>query len=355
MTKAVCLYSGGLDSILAIHLVLKAAELKIVIIPIKFITPFFDYKNKEELEKEAAYLKERFNIKLRTVDLTNEYLRLLDKPKHGFGKNLNPCIDCKILMLEKAKEIMQKEKAEFIFSGEVVGQRPKSQMRDKLLIIEKEAALENILLRPLSAKLLKETAIEKKGILNREKLYDISGRSRSVQLTLAQKFDIRYFTTPSGGCLLTDHEYARKLKIIKEKIKLNSHLVKFLKWGRVFIIKNKLFVVGRNDDENKKLLYLAENRDLIIQPKEIPGPLCVFICDSKVSGHPQDGKFLKVLCSICAKYTLKRDSDKDKKILVQYGEKSVEMATMVNLRELILKNSLRVKAASKEEIRSYSI
>src|SRR4030042_3075250 len=118
MTKAVGLYSGGLDSILAIHLVLKAADLKIVIIPIKFITPFFDYKNKEELEKEAAYLKERFNIKLRTVDLTNEYLRLLDKPKHGFGKNLNPCIDCKILMLEKAKEIMQKEKAEFIFSGE---------------------------------------------------------------------------------------------------------------------------------------------------------------------------------------------------------------------------------------------
>ncbi|MFH0854226.1 MAG: hypothetical protein V1891_01910 [bacterium] len=340
--KAICLYSGGLDSILAIQIIRDAAKGEVEIIPIRFITPFFDYKNEEEIKKETAYLKAKFNITLKNIDLTAKYIKLLYSPKYGFGKNLNPCIDCKILMIKTAKKIMEKENANFIFTGEVVGQRPKSQMKNKLFLIEREAKLDGYLLRPLSAKLLDKTIPEKTGIVDRKKLYDINGRSRSVQLKLAEKYNIEYFATPSGGCLLTDFEYARKLKIIKEKIKLTEHLLKFLKWGRIFMVKNKILIIGRNDLENKKLLKLASYNDLLIQPKEIPGPLCVLINNQKASGRLPHQKILKILCSICAKYSFKKNFNIKSIVKIQFGKKNSTMDNIENLKGLLLKEATEI-------------
>lgn len=336
LLKAISLYSGGLDSILAIETVLAAATEKIEIIPIKLITPFFNFKTVEEEKKEIDYIKRRFGFELRLIDITDDFLKILDAPKYGYGKNLNPCVDCKILMLKKAKEIMEKNKALFIFTGEVAGQRPKSQKIDKLRIIEKEAGLDDYLLRPLSAKLLKETLAEKNGIIDRNKLFDISGRSRNRQLKMAKFYNIEYFATPSGGCLLTDPEYARKLKIIKEKFHVYNHLLNFLRWGRIFLIDEHLFIVGRNDFENRQILKLVSEDDLLLQPLEIPGPLCVILGGAKVLGYHETSKILNTAASICVKFTVKEN----KKIKVQYGLKNKEMEKIEELIKLRLENTL---------------
>jgi len=343
--KAIGLYSGGLDSILAVQAVLDAARIPIEIVLIRFITAFFDYKNEDEFNKESEYLKKRFNIDLKIIDITEDYLEILDKPRYGYGKNLNPCIDCKILMLKKAKEIMEKEKANFVFTGEVIGQRPKSQQKDTMRLIEKGAGLEGYLLRPLSAKLLKEIIAEQDGLMDRKKMLSINGRSRREQLEIAKKNNIKYFATPSGGCLLTDKEYSRKLGIIKEKIGLNAHILKFVGKGRLFIIDKQLFIVGRNELENKKLLKLVKKNDLLFQPEKTPGPLCVFLRTSQVSAYLKDIKKLKVLACICAKYTVKNQ----KTLTIQYGFKKDRLKNIQDLRTLKL--SYEINISCKEDMK----
>lgn len=344
--KAISLYSGGLDSILAIKIVLEAANQGLDIIPIKFFTPFFNYRNEQEKEKERSYLREKFHIELRLIDLTDEFLKILAHPYYGYGKNLNPCIDCRILMLKKAKEVMEKEHAAFILTGEVAGQRPKSQKMDKMKIIEKQAGLNGYVLRPLSAKLLDFTKPEKENIINRSKLFDISGRSRYMQMKLAKKHDIKYFTTPSGGCLLTDPEYARRLKVIMGKAPLDAHIANCLRWGRAFIIGKKLLIVGRNDFENKKLLQLAREKDLLIQPKKIPGPICLFIENRNFISEE-----LNQAVAICAKFTIKET----KKIKVQYGIKQTLMDSMENLKNLELDGYLETIPMAPELLGEFKV
>lgn len=350
--KAISLYSGGLDSILAIVILLQAAKVKLEIIPVKFVTPFFNYRDEKQERRERDYLKEKFNVNLQIIDITDAFLEILDKPKYGYGKNLNPCIDCKILMLKKARDIMQKEKSSFVFTGEVIGQRPKSQKFDKMRLIEKQTELEGYLLRPLSAKLLKETLPEKENIINRNGLLSINGRSRDIQLSLAKDYDLKYFTTPSGGCLLTDPEYARKVKKLKEKLDLNSHILKFVRWGRIFLIKNKLLVVGRNDFENKKILKLAAKDDLLIQPKEIPGPLCAFLNGGKVIEDQFGEQYLTILASICAKFTIKKEY---KLIQVQYDTKKKEMDKIENLKDLRLEKVCGIYPILDEHLMQYIV
>lgn len=351
LLKAVGLYSGGLDSILAIEAVLAAAKRRIEIIPIKLITPFFNFKTVDDEKKEIDYLKKRFGLELRLIDITDDFLKILDKPKYGYGKNLNPCVDCKILMLKKAKEIMEKNKASFIFTGEVAGQRPKSQKIDKLRIIEREAGLEDYLLRPLSAKLLKETIVEKNGTIDRNKLFDISGRSRDKQLELVKYYNIDYFATPGGGCLLTDPEYARKLKIIKGKFPYNSHLLNFLRWGRIFLIYDHLFIVGRNDFENKKILKLTTEDDLLVKPKEIPGPLCALLSGAKVLRYLDAQKNLTAATSICARFSIKET----KAIEIQYGLKEKEMENIERLVDLKLENTLIITPIENYDLIQYQV
>jgi tRNA U34 2-thiouridine synthase MnmA/TrmU len=213
-SKALVLLSGGLDSILAAK-ILKNQGIKIT--ALSFRSYFFNEKN---AKKAAKNLK----IPIKIIDFSRENLGIVKNPKHGYGRAMNPCIDCHILMLKKAKEILEKEKfhpapepsarygASFVVTGEVLGQRPMSQNKNSLNLIEKESGLRGYLLRPLSAKLLEPTIPEKEGLIKREKLFDITGRSRKRQMALAKKWKIKWYPTPTGGCLLTDLGFGKRLK-----------------------------------------------------------------------------------------------------------------------------------------------
>jgi len=251
MIKALGLFSGGLDSILAVKLIQsQGIEVKLV----NFTTPFFPSKNAKEMAKQLS-------LKLKEFDVTRDYLKVLRNPKHGYGSFLNPCIDCKIFMLRKAKQYAKKIGAKFIFTGEVLGERPMSQNKNSLVLIEKESGLKGKLLRPLSAQLLPITEAERKWI-DRSKLLDIMGRRRERQIKLAKKFGIKDYPTPSGGCLLTNNEYAAKAKdLIESNKKISINDIKLLKIGRHFRYgKNKIIVV-RNEKENKELLKLKKSSD----------------------------------------------------------------------------------------------
>ncbi len=264
--KALVLFSGGLDSTLAIKVLVEQG---IEVVGITFITPF------THPSLEGA---KELNIPLKIVHLGEEYLEIVRSPKYGYGKNMNPCIDCKIFMLKKAKDYMVEVGAEFIATGEVLGERPKSQKKDAFWIIERDSDLKGLLLRPLSAKLLPATMVEEKGWVNREKLLNIQGRSRKPQMALAKEFGITTYETPAGGCLLTDPIFSRKLKdlltCLKDDTSLND--IQLLKFGRHFRLSPKTkIIVGRDDEENKKLLELAQGDDTLFKVVNFPGPITI--------------------------------------------------------------------------------
>ncbi|MCX7779263.1 MAG: hypothetical protein N2259_03440, partial [Patescibacteria group bacterium] len=215
-TKAVVLFSGGLDSQLVVK-ILK--EQKIKLIALYFILPFYPNYLKEK--KEVFNFAHREKIALKYIDCTKgklfqEYFAIVKKPKFGYGSGLNPCIDCRIFMLKKAKELMKKLKADLIATGEVLGERPMSQNLRALKWIEEETDLVNKILRPLSAKLLPETEAERKKLVDREKFYAFSGRRRVSQIELAKKYNLKNYPAPAGGCLLCDREFAKRLKTMLE-------------------------------------------------------------------------------------------------------------------------------------------
>jgi tRNA-specific 2-thiouridylase len=204
--KALALLSGGLDSTLAAKLILKQG---IDVVAVNFVTPFCLCKKGGCGATEAA---KQLGVPLKVVNVGDEYLKMVRKPKHGYGRNMNPCIDCRIFIVKKAKKYAKEVGAAFIFTGEVLDERPMSQHSRAMKIIEEESGLKGKILRPLSARLLPETDIEKKGLVDREKLLDIRGRSRKPQIKLAEKFNIKDYPCPAGGCLLTYREYANKLR-----------------------------------------------------------------------------------------------------------------------------------------------
>lgn len=263
-TKAIVLLSGGLDSILAVKLL---QEQNIDVEGICFYSNFFDCS----LAKKAAI---QLGIKLREIDISEEFLKFLKiKPKHGFGVGLNPCIDCHALMLKKAREIMEKEGFAFITTGEVLNERPMSQKKAALKIVEKESGLEGYLLRPLSAKLLEPINAENSGLVDREKLMDISGRSRQRQFELAKKFGIVDYPTPAGGCMLTQEGFARRLKeLMEQKLDFNFKDVELVKIGRHFWHRGVQIIFGRNKEENEQLVRSKQKGDIIIEPKNFAGP-----------------------------------------------------------------------------------
>jgi tRNA U34 2-thiouridine synthase MnmA/TrmU len=261
--KAILLFSGGLDSMLAAKILLEQG---IKVFPVFFKSYFFG----PEIAKKSAKI---LGLKLKVVDFSKEHLKIVKKPKFGYGSSMNPCLDCHILMLKKAKEIMKKEKFDFVATGEVLGERPMSQNRRALELVEKESSLEGYLLRPLSAKLLKSTILEKKGLIKRENLLDIQGRSRKRQIELAKKFGIKWFPSPAGGCLLTDLEFGKRLKELLEKYpNFGGEDVEILKLGRHFWIGKIKIVVGRNESENLKIKKLAKKGDVLVEMKNYPGP-----------------------------------------------------------------------------------
>lgn len=268
--KAVALLSGGLDSSLAIRLIQGQG---IEILALHFLIPFSKYNKQTVYESAAKKISDHLRVKLRIEYLEEEFLKILKNPAHGYGKNLNPCIDCKILMLKKAKKIMQEAGASFIITGEVLGQRPMSQNKKALAIIDGESGLKGLLVRPLCAKLLPPTLPEQKGWIKREKLKSFSGRGRNSQIKLAEELDIKEYPWPAGGCLLTDPHFCKRLNELMEHKECSLSNIGLLKVGRHFRVTPKFkLVIGRNEAENNRLLGLLEDKDLYLEPTEVPGP-----------------------------------------------------------------------------------
>jgi len=268
--RALLLFSGGLDSLLA-GKVLQAQGIEVW--AVRFITPFFHWGWRGREEEFDRLLQEKYGFRGLIRDISEEYLRMLRDPPHGFGSAANPCIDCKILMLRRAREMLPEVEADFLATGEVVGQRPLSQRRNLLRHIEKEAGVEGILLRPLCARRLPPTEPEKKGLVERERLYDFHGRGRKPQIRLAREFGITDYPTPAGGCILTDPTIGgriRRLLALRGGLSVREAELSLL--GRHFIEEGFWLVVGRRETENRRLVELARPEDRLFKIRGVPGP-----------------------------------------------------------------------------------
>ncbi|MCD5397696.1 7-cyano-7-deazaguanine synthase [candidate division NPL-UPA2 bacterium] len=272
MTKAIVLLSGGLDSILAVKLISSQG---IAVEAVNFST-VFSCASPDINHREIKKTSESLGVPLKIIDISREHLELVRHPHYGYGKNMNPCIDCHIFMLHQAGKYMKKVGASFLATGEVLGERPMSQRRDALKLIEKKSQWEGLVLRPLSAKLLEPTIPEKKGWIKREKLLDIEGRSRKPQIELAAKFGIKDYPSPAGGCLLTDAIFSARLKDLLQHSRAGLNDIHLLKVGRHFRLSSQAkLVVGRNEGENAKLLTLAQAGDLCFQAADFLGPVAL--------------------------------------------------------------------------------
>ena len=270
--KAIALLSGGLDSTLAARVMMEqGVELE----ALNFMTVFCTCTNRGATCLASQKAVETLGIPLKVFNVSEEYLGVVKHPQHGYGRNMNPCIDCRIFMLKKAKAYMEESGAAFIVTGEVLGQRPMSQRKDAMHLIEKEAGLEGLILRPLSAKVLPTTIPEKEGWVDRERLLNISGRSRKPQIELADHYGIHDYPCPAGGCLLTDPGFAKRMKdlmVYNPQFSLND--VHLLKMGRHFRFSNGVkLVVGRNEEENQKIQTFAQGEDILLKVSSFPGPL----------------------------------------------------------------------------------
>ncbi|BER93263.1 tRNA 4-thiouridine(8) synthase ThiI [Atrimonas thermophila] len=324
MRKAVGLFSGGLDSTLAALLVARQG---IKVVGVHFLSPF--WKKSTHVLKNAL----KFGFEVLEVELPEEYLEIVRNPVYGYGKNCNPCIDCKIFMLREARKIMEKVGASFVFTGEVVGQRPKSQLFWSLRVIERDSGLEGLLLRPLSAKLLPPTIPEREGLVDREKLLDIYGRSRKVQFKLAEEWGVEDFSSPAGGCLLTDAVFCARLRrLMQEKTFFSFQDVELLKLGRHFAMSDTFrLVVGRNQKENQRIMSFYEEGDFLFLPRGSKGPVGLG------RGEPKSGD-VQQAAALVARYCDQKGKALRINVLSDEGE-----------------FSLRVSALSDEVIATYRI
>ncbi len=284
MRRAVALLSGGLDSTLAVKLILEQG---IEVFALNFTSPFCTCNSgrKESGCKSGARLvAERFGIPIKVMVKGLDYIELVRNPRYGYGKGINPCVDCRIYMFTHARRYMEEIGASFVITGEVLGQRPMSQRRNTLKIIERESGLEGLVVRPLCARHLEPTIPEKSGLVDRERLLDMVGRTRKPQMELADQLDIHDYPCPSGGCLLTDKIFAKKVRdLLDHKREVTVKDLQILKTGRHFRFKGVKIVVSRNHMENIQLKNLLQEEDTLVEPLGFPGPVAV------VNGALQDG------------------------------------------------------------------
>lgn len=280
--KALVLFSGGLDS----RVTAKIMEELGFEVHLVFVRLPFGCQSQESLDAFYSFAEEH-NYKIHVVDATTgekslEYLKMIKNPKYGYGTAINPCKDCKIFIFKEGKRLMDELGCDVLVTGEVMGQRPMSQVKKALMFDEEVAGLTGQILRPLSAKTLPKTVYEESGLIDREKLYGLEGRKRDLQMELAEKYDIDY-PTPGGGCLLCEKDYAKKLRTLygydSENLPKYEEIL-MLNKGRMFK-SNGLLFVGRNHEEN---VILEENAKKIgwnvLKNNEIPGPTVVFDKDS---------------------------------------------------------------------------
>jgi tRNA U34 2-thiouridine synthase MnmA/TrmU len=309
--KALCAFSGGLDSLLASELIRGQG---IDVLALFFETPFFS-------SAKARKSADAINLPIKVVDVTDRHLRMLRDPKHGFGGYMNPCIDCHALMIRIAGEMLEEEGAGFVITGEVVGQRPMSQNIKALSMVASESGLRGLILRPLSAKRLPQTIPEEKGWIDREKLMGFSGRSRKPQMELAESLGIKEYPSPAGGCLLTDEVFSRRLKdLLSARPDFELREIELLKIGRHFRIgPNTKLVVGRNKDENQTIQGLWKEDDLLLTTVTAPGPT-VLVCGEVPL------EFVKVAASITVSYSDARNDELTEVSLKGQGMEGVRKA-----------------------------
>ncbi|MBL4730741.1 MAG: 7-cyano-7-deazaguanine synthase [Sulfurimonas sp.] len=266
--KAVALFSGGLDSTLAMKMIIDQG---IDVLAVNISTGFGSTKDRREHMQNMC---NQVGAELRIVDIQDEYLQdVLFDPKHGYGKNFNPCIDCHAKMFAVAKRIMEAEGASFLLSGEVMGQRPMSQNKDALQTVLDESNCDGLLLRPMSALRLAPTIAEEKGWVDRSKLEGITGRSRERQLELAKEIGLEDFESPGGGCLLTDANFAKKMFDFIKYDKFEVKDIPVMKFGRHLRLKDEAkLVVGRNKEENEHLQNIENDKYYHLATVGVPGP-----------------------------------------------------------------------------------
>ena len=332
--KAIALLSGGLDSTLAAKIVL---DLGIELEALNFLTVFCTCTTQGETCLASQKAVDALGIPLKVLNVSEEYLHVVKNPKHGYGSNMNPCIDCRIFMLKKAKAYMEETGASFIVTGEVLGERPMSQRRDSMRLIEKEAGLDGLIVRPLSAKLLPASIPEREGWVDREKLLKIQGRSRKPQIQLADHYGIRDYPCPAGGCLLTDPGFAKRMKdLIHHHSDFTLNDVHLLKVGRHFRFSPRLkLVVGRNEEENQKIQTFSEEGDILLRLFRFPGPLSLLRGEAgeeeiekaaAITARYSKAKDLKKVEVVCRK--AKEDGDRSLSVSPS-SEKGVE-ALLIN-------------------------
>lgn len=325
--KALALFSGGLDSSLAIKLI---QEQGIAVEVITFLTPFYTAKSGGfNLERVAQQL----GVPLKVMRLGLDYLRIIRKPKYGYGKHMNPCIDCHIYMLKKAKKYAKQIGAAFIITGEVLDERPMSQHWKALKIVEEESSLKGKLLRPLSAKLLPPTETEVKGLVDRTKLLDIRGRSRKRQLALAKAFGITEYQSPAGGCLLTYKEFSAKLRdLLTHRRRVSMADLELLKVGRHFRYGINKIIVGRNKEENETLLKLKNRNDYFFEAVGCGSPITLL-----------QGPKTRQAVEQAAKLTAYYSDQKTGKVHVKYGRTKLEKSLHVERPNSKQIEQLRIK------------
>ncbi|ADY72821.1 protein of unknown function DUF814 [Desulfurobacterium thermolithotrophum DSM 11699] len=311
--KVYLLFSGGLDSIIAAKLL---KDLGFEVIGVHITSPFFQ-KNLEDLKNLAKEL----GINLEFIEAGDDYLEMLKNPVYGYGKNINPCIDCKAYMLRKIKELA---KGNIIATGEVLGQRPMSQHLDAFRKIEKLSGLKGKVLRPLSAKLLPQTVYEEEGIVKKEELLDLKGRSRKRYPEILEKLKINLenLPTPAGGCLLTEPIYAKKVKDLMAHDELTWENVKLLKIGRHFRIGDCKLIIGRNREENRFLRKHKKEEDCVLWTPSIPGPTALLRCKKT-----PESSFLKIAAEIVARYSDAKDRP-SVEVAVEKNDKLIDRLTV---------------------------
>ena len=294
--KAIALLSGGLDSTLAVKMMI---DLGIEVEALNFTSPFCTCTGKNSgCKSEAVRVAQEYNIPIKVMHKGLDYLEIVRNPVHGYGKGVNPCVDCRIYLLKKAKEYMLESGADFVFTGEVLGQRPMSQRRDTLRVIERDSGLEGLLLRPLSARHFEPTIPEKEGWVDRDKLLSIEGRSRKVQMQMAEDLDVKNYPCPAGGCLLTELSFIPKIKdVFDYSEELNMRDFRLLKTGRHFRIGPKCkAIIGRSEADNNQLEQVRQPGEAALTWLDGNTPVAIII-----GGQEED--LLKLSARILLRYT----------------------------------------------------
>jgi tRNA-specific 2-thiouridylase len=308
MTRALAMISGGLDSILAAKLI---KEQGIEVIGICFRSYFFNEENAKRMTKQIG-------IQLEVIDFSKEHFDMVRDPKHGWGKNMNPCIDCHSMMMRYSGELLEKFNADFIITGEVLNQRPMSQNRSALDVVKKQSGFSDKILRPLCAKNLKETQMEIDGLVDREKLLDISGRNRKPQMALADKWGIKDYPSPAGGCKLTEPNYSIRLKeVLDRKEDVTEKDIHLLKYGRHFISENNTkVIVSRTGEEGEKIKQLLNNKDMMFITSKFNGAMVII----PEGDNPTDGDLI-FACRLAVRYSKGKDEEL---VRVKFGQFSTE-------------------------------